>query len=72
MNKHLITILNDGETFTRIKGSVVALVDSSIETSYGQTYLEDIRTEVFELTNPTHLRRLADILDSSKYYDLVK
>lgn len=61
---NMITLLNDGETFTSTKGTAVYIVsDENLEKLGDCTEWHYI--ECYDLTNPAHLRMLADRLEKS-------
>ena len=67
--KNIITLLNDGETFTSAEGtSVCFLSDDDVELlASGERTIDELVSAVgrrrYDLTNPAHLRMLADRLE---------
>ena len=62
---NIIAILNDGETYTSLEGCTVAFLDDrAMElVNQGDAPCDADASEVFDLTNPVHLRMLADHLE---------
>lgn len=64
METRFINILDDGNTYGELKGSCVAiLVGEQFDQFDLGVSLEDINPEVFDLSSPAELRRLADRLE---------
>ena len=62
----VITLLNDGTTWTSLDGSkVVAITDRNFRAVEGGKDPLPLAAHVFELNNPAHLRALADALEQS-------
>jgi hypothetical protein len=70
--KNIITLLNDGETFTSAEGtSVCFLSDDDVDAlSSGEHTIDELVGAVgrrrYNLTNPAHLRMLADRLEQRR------
>jgi len=70
--KNIITLLNDGETFTSAEGtSVCFLSDADVDAlASGEHTIDELVAAVgrrrYDLTNPVHLRALADRLEKSR------
>lgn len=64
-SKNFFTILDDGETYSSLRGSLVAHLDEEQFDQYDLGIpLEDLGdVEVFDLSNPADLRALADRLE---------
>lgn len=64
-SKNFVTILDDGETYSSLRGSLVAHLNEEQLAEYDLgVSLEDLGdVEVFDLTNPADLRALADRLE---------
>ena len=68
--KNIIALLNDGETFTSAEGSSVCfLSDGDVDAlSSGESTIDELVSVVgrrrYDLTNPSHLRALADRLEA--------
>jgi hypothetical protein len=65
---NLIIILNDGETYSNLPGSAVVLLgDSGLEKLNNGEDIEDIvAARTYDLTNPVHLRMLADHIEKNR------
>lgn len=63
--KKIITLLSDDETFTALEGtSVCVLDDENMRLALdGEPLGEWMYLERYDLTNPVHLRMLADRLE---------
>lgn len=70
--KNIITLLNDGETFTSTEGtSVCFLSDDDVDAlSSGEHTIDELVCAVgrrrYDLTNPAHLRMLADRIEKTR------
>jgi hypothetical protein len=70
--KNIITLLNDGETFTSAEGtSVCFLSDADVDAlASGEHTIDELVAAVgrrrYDLTNPAHLRALADRIEKSR------
>jgi hypothetical protein len=66
--KNIITLLNDEETFTSTEGtSVCVLTDKDMDLLQDGAPLGEWRyLERYDLTNPVHLRMLADRIEKSR------
>jgi hypothetical protein len=66
--KNAITILNDEETYTNLEGCTVALLgDADLERIDQGASLRTISPQMaFDLSNPVHLRLLADRIERSR------
>lgn len=65
---NLIILLNDGETYSNLPGSTVVLLgDTGIERLNNGEDIEDIvAARTYDLTNPVHLRMLADFIEKTR------
>lgn len=63
--EHLITLLNDGDTYSNLEGTTVAVVDDAgLDALQSE---EDARFLMqYDLSNPVHLRLLADRIEKSR------
>jgi len=65
-NVNIITLLNDGETFTSVEGSAVCVVDdANLALLQGGALLSEY-LEWYDLNNPRDLRLLADRIEQSR------
>jgi hypothetical protein len=66
--KNIITLLNDEETFTSAEGtSVCVLTDKDMDLLQDGAPLGEWRyLERYDLTNPVHLRMLADRIEKNR------
>jgi hypothetical protein len=66
--KNIIALLNDEETFTSAEGSSVCVVDAAelALLQAGAPLGEWRYLERYDLTNPVHLRMLADRIEKSR------
>lgn len=64
MDKNLLNILDDGETYSFLRGSCVALLteEDLVHFDLGID-LSELDPVLFDLSNPADLRRLADLLE---------
>lgn len=67
MKKIIITLLNDNETFTSVEGTSVAVVtEKDLELLQDGARDEWRYLERYDLTNPVHLRMLADRIEKNR------
>jgi len=68
MKNVTITLLNDGETFTSTEGTSVCVVtEKDLELLQDGAPLGEWRyLERYDLTNPVHLRMLADRIEKGR------
>jgi hypothetical protein len=68
MKNVTITLLNDGETFTSTEGTSVCVVaEKDLELLQEGAPLSEWRyLERYDLTNPVHLRLLADRIEKGR------
>jgi hypothetical protein len=66
--KNIITLLNDEETFTSAEGtSICVLTDKDMDMLQDGAPLGEWRyLERYDLTNPVHLRMLADRIEKNR------
>lgn len=67
-NMHLITVLNDGDTWTNAVGTkVMVLKEDDFHTVFDNGLKpETLAFQSFDLTNPAHLRALALFIESGR------
>lgn len=66
--KNIITLLNDEETFTSAEGTSICVVDDkNLDLLHAGEPLGEWRyLERYDLTNPVHLRLLADRIEKNR------
>ena len=66
--KNTIVVLNDEETFTSLDGSYVYMLDDENMSTLNETEdLYNVATIAsYDLSNPVHLRMLADRIEKSR------
>ena len=66
--KNIIALLNDEETFTSAEGTSICVVDDkNLELLQDGAPIGEWRyLERYDLTNPVHLRMLADRIEKSR------